>query len=193
MKQSTWLTSRFAAVLGLTMSALIVNGCAHRDATRDINAGVAPFTQTRDHAVALVNTAKRALGASDLNQLAVAYGALERSANAYSRFLVQVAGVTSFDAAENAKYAANLNDAIGVFNRAFVPLRSAKQGTATVPSAWIPSFAESIEPNWTRYHSTVAAASPEARTALMNQLTNDTRWPNFEDIATESLSASDSH
>ncbi|MGA8534687.1 MAG: hypothetical protein WB615_11305 [Candidatus Tumulicola sp.] len=138
-------------------------------------------------------TAKRALGASDVNQLAVAYGALQVTANGYARFLVESTNVTSFDADRNNKYATNLTDAIKAFNSAFVGLRATKQGNATVPSAWIPAFAESVEPYWNRYHATVAAASPQTRAGLTRQLTSDVLWPNFEDIATESLTASGSH
>jgi hypothetical protein len=185
---------RSAAVLGLFVGALLVSACAHQaDVERDTNSSVAPFTQTRNQTVALVTSAKHSLGASDMNQLAVTYGALEATANGYARFLVESARVTSFDAGRNAKYAASLTDAIAVFNHAFVALRTTRQGDATVPSAWIPVFAESLEPYWNRYHSTFAAASPQTRAAFIERLTSNTVWPNFEDIATESLSAAVSH
>ena len=180
-------TTSFAS-LALVLGATLVSGCAHHADSARVSSGVAPFTQTRNQAVALVTTAKRTLGASDVNQLAVAYGTLEATANGYAHFLVGSASVTSFDAAGNDKQATRLTESIRVFNRAFVGLRSTSQGDATVPSAWIPLFAQSVEPYWSRYHTAFAAASPEMKLALTKQLTSDTVWPNFEDIATESLS-----
>lgn len=129
------------------------------------------------------------MGASDLNQLALAYGALEAKANGYAGFLAESVNVASLDAGKNDEYAVHLTEAIEVFNHAFVGLRTIGQGNATVPSAWIPTFAASVQPYWDRYHATIAAASPETRVALEKQLRIDIVWPNFEDIATQRLSA----
>ena len=188
------LPVRSMAVLGLLVGTLLMSACAHHgDTASEMKAGIAPFTQTRNQTVALVTTAKRSLGASDVKQLAVTYGSLQASANGYAGFLAESANVTTFDSARNDKYATSLTTAIKAFNHSFIGLSSVKQGAALVPSAWVTTFAQSVESNWNQYHATFVAASPQTKAALMKQLSGDTVWPNFEDMATESLVQPSSH
>ena len=107
-------------VLALFFTSLVAAGCAHHtDPVRELNSEIAPFTHSRDQAVELVTTAKHSLGASDLNSLAVSYGALQEKGDAHAAFLVEVISDASFNGDRNAKYASNLTQAIKTFNKSF--------------------------------------------------------------------------
>ncbi len=175
----------FGAILGM----LVAGGCTHRTTPAgELQAGIAPFTHTKDQTVALVATEKHSLGAEDLNSLTVAYTALEEKGNAYADFLVESVSVTSFDADRNKRCALNLSEAVNGFNKAFTAIASPKRPVAPIQSAWIPGFAENIQAYWAKYTTAVAAMSPQTKADLIKQLKSETVWPNYEDIATEPLS-----
>ena len=165
-------------------------GCAHHtDPVHELNSEIAPFTHSRDQAVELVTTSKHSLGASDLNSLAVSYGALQEKGDAHAAFLVEVISDASFNGDRNAKYASNLTQAIKTFNKSFASVSAANQTGATVQSAWIPAFSNSITAYWAQYHTAMAAISPQMMADLIKQLKAETVWPNYENIATEPISA----
>ncbi len=173
---------------------IFVAGCTHhKDAAQELNSAIAPFTQSRDEAVQLITSAKRSLGADDLNTLAVDYTALEEKGNAYAGFLTESVTATSFDADRNAKYASDLSQAIKAFNKAFASVRPANQAGATVQSAWIPAFSDSVVAYWKQYQAGIGQLSPQTKADLVKGLKAKTVWPNYENIATESLSTPAPH
>ncbi len=181
---------RCFAVFAVIFCGLIVAGCGRRTTpAAELNAGIAPFTHTRDQTIALVATQKHALGAEDLNSLAIAYTALEGRANAYADFLVESVSVTSFDKGRNDQCALNLTKAISAFNKSYAALVSPKQPAAPVESTWIPTFADSIRTYWTKYNTAIATMSPQTKSDLVKQLKSETVWPNYENIATESVTS----
>lgn len=157
-----------------------------------MNSAVSNFTIARNQSVGLVTTAKRSLGASDLNTLAVAYGSLQEKGNAYAGFLVEAVTDASFDAGKNAKYASDLTQAIKAFNKSFASVRTANQAGVSVQSGWIPAFSHSVADYWKRYNTAAASVSPRARAEFVKQLKAETVWPNYEDIATETVAGSSS-
>lgn len=176
------------AVWGLLFAAL-VSGCSHRtDPAQELNSALAPFSQARDQAVYLVATAKHSLGASDLNTLAVSYATLEEQGNAYAGFFVEAVTDSSFDADRNAKYASNLTEAIKTFNKSLASVSPPSQAGVSVQSAWIPAFSNSVTAYWKQYQAAIAGLSPQSRADLAKKLKARTVWPNYENIATESLS-----
>ena len=40
---------------------------------------------------------------------------------------------------------------------------------------------------WNSYNTTISTMSPDAKDALLKQLRAQALWPNYEDIATESI------
>jgi hypothetical protein len=180
-------------IWGLVFTS-IVSGCAHHaDPVRELNSAVAPFTLARNQTVGLVATAKHSLGASDLNTLAVAYASLEEKGNAYAGFLVEAVTDTSFDADLNAKYASSLAHAIRAFNKSFASVNPASQARASVQSAWLPAFSDSVAAYWKQYNTAVATFSPQTKADLIKQLKAETVWPNYENIATEALATPSPH
>jgi hypothetical protein len=180
-------------VWGVLFTALVC-GCSHRtDPAQELNSALSPFSQTRDQAVGLVATAKHSLGAADLNTLAVSYAALEEKGNDYAGFFVEAVTDSSFDADRNAKYAANLTQAINTFNKSFASIRPPSQAGASVDSAWIPPFSTSVTSYWQRYHAAIADLSPQSKADLVKTLKARTVWPNYENIATEPLSTPTPH
>ncbi len=181
------------AVWGLLFTAL-VSGCSHRaDPAQELNSALAPFSQARDQAVDLVATAKHSLGASDLNTLAVSYAALEEKGNAYAGFFVEAVTASSFDADRNAKYASNLTQAIKTFNKSFASISPPNQVGAGVQDAWIPAFSNSLTAYWKKYQAAITGLSPQSKADLVKKLQARTVWPNYENIATESLSTPTPH
>ncbi|MGA8535491.1 MAG: hypothetical protein WB615_15390 [Candidatus Tumulicola sp.] len=176
------------------IAALAGAGCTHKtDAARELGSAVAPFSRARDQTVALVTAAKHALGAADLNSLAVTYAALEEKGNGYAGFLVEAVNAGSFDSDVNAKDAQKLTDAVKAFNKSFASLAPASLAGTSVPSAWIPQFSQSMEAYWNHYHEQLAALSPQAKLDLIKQLKARVVWPNYENIATESIAQPTPH
>jgi hypothetical protein len=169
-------------------------GCTHHtDAVHELNSAVAPFTQSRDEAVQLVTNAKHVLGASDLNTLAVDYSALQDKGNAYAGFLTESVATTSMDAGKNAEDATALAQAIKTFNKSFAAISPASLAGASVKSAWIPAFSDSVTAYWKQYQSALAGLSPQTKADLIKELKAKTVWPNYENIATEPLSTPAPH
>lgn len=180
-------------VWALLLTAL-VSGCSHHpDPARELNSALAPFSEARDQAVDLVATAKHSLGASDLNTLAVSYAGLEEQGNAYAGFFVEAVTDSSFNADKNSKYASNLTAAIKTFNKSFASVSPPSQAGATVQSAWIPAFSSSVTAYWKQYQPAMASLSPQSKADLVKQIKVRTVWPNYENIATASLSTPTPH
>jgi len=178
----------------LLLLTAIVSGCAHHvDPAQQLSSAVSPFTLARNQSVELVATAKHSVGASDLNTLAVAYGSLQEKGNAYAGFLIEAITDTSFDADKNAKCASNLAQAIKAFNKAFASVSAPNQKDASVQSAWLPAFSDSVGSYWKRYDTATPTLSPETKADLVKQLKAETVWPNYEDIATETITAPSPH
>ncbi len=181
------------AVWGLLFAAL-VSVCSHRaDPAQELNSALTPFSQARDQAVDLVATAKHSLGPSDLNTLAVSYAALEEQGNAYAGFFVESVTASSFDADRNAKDASKLTQAIKAFNKSFASISPPSQAGASVQSAWIPEFSNSVTSYWKKYQAAMGGLSPQSKADLVKKLKVRTVWPNYENIATESLSTPTPH
>jgi hypothetical protein len=175
----------FSAVL---LGVLLLSGCAHHPSpAQELSAGIAPFTDSRDQTIRVVVSSKHSLGAADLNSLAVAYTPLEERANAYAHFLVVSVNSASFSADQNKQCASDLTAAINAFNKAFTGIASSQQAASTVSSAWVAPFAATIAADWGEYGAAIGGMSSQAKADLTNQLRNKTLWPNYEDIATESL------
>lgn len=182
-----WSKARYA-LSGIFLGFAFLGGCAHHtNAAQELNSAVAPFADSRDQTVGLVARDKHALDAADLNSLAVAYTPLEEKANVYAHFLVLSVGSASFSADQNNQCALDLAAAINSFNKAFATLGSSKQSSPAVSSAWVAPFAASVASYWGKYGTAATDASSQARTDLANQLRSKMLWPNYEDIATESL------
>jgi hypothetical protein len=177
----------------LVLVVATIAGCTHHaDPARELRSAVSPFTQTRDRAVQLVGSTKHALGASDLNTLAVTYTALEEKGNAYAGFLVGAVSDASFSDAKNEENAGNLAAAIKTFNSSFASIAPQNQ-RAAIDNAWIPPFAAAVSGYWSKYHAALTDMSPQAKADLIKQLKGDTVWPNYEDIATEPVAAPSPH
>jgi hypothetical protein len=171
----------------LLLVAVLLSACTHHpDPAGELKAGLAPFTTTRSQTTQLVAAMKRSLGPADLNTLAVAYTALEEKANAYVTFMADTVRSSSFDADRNTTCAQQLIVAIDKFNKTLPGLLPPKDPTR-ISSAWVLPFADTIQARWTAYNLSAAAASPDAKEALLKQLRSATFWPNFEDIATEPI------
>ena len=184
-----------AIAIQICVAGLIaIAGCAHhKDAVQELDTATAPFTQSRDEAVGLVAETKHSLGAADLNTLAVDYSDLQEKGNAYAGFLSESLTAESFDANRNAKYAADLTVAIKNFNKTFASVRPANQTAAPVQSAWIPAFSDSIATYWKQYQAGAVQLTPQTKADLIKELKKKTVWPNYENIATETLSAPPAH
>jgi hypothetical protein len=167
------------------MLGILLGGCAHKAASTQIQEGLSPFSAARNQAIALVANTKHSLDAASLNTLAVNYTSLEEKANAYASFMVEAVNTSSFDPNRNAAYAANLTKAIVAFNKAFAALIATKQ--TTIASAWVPPFAQTLQAHWNQYHGSLAKMSPQTKADLIAELKRETVWPNYEDIATETL------
>jgi hypothetical protein len=169
--------------LVLVLTALAA--CAHRaEPAGDFNSAVAPFTSSRDEALRLVGTAKHMLDASDLNSLTVAYTALEERGNGYASFLVEAVNDASFSGDKNARYAADLADAIQKFNAKFKSIAPVDLRYAPVEVAWVGPFAGKMNDYWNRYHAALPALTPERKADLIKRLKAETVWPNYENVAT---------
>lgn len=168
------------------MLCLIAAACAHKtSASAQFNQSFAPFSWTRNQAVALVAKSKRSLDAQDVNTLAVAYTALEEKANAYASFMVEAVTTSSFDSARNAQYAADFAKAIAAFDHAFASLEATRQ--QMLAGAWVPSFAQGLQSRWNQYSGQIGKMTPQTKADLITALKRDTVWPNYEAIATEPL------
>lgn len=176
------------ATVAATLLITIAAGCTHKtSASTQISDGLAPFTWTRNQTVALVAHNKRALGAEDINTLSIAYTGLEEKANAYASFMVEAVTASSFDPARNAQYASDLEKAIASFDKAYDSVVATRfQVTNT---AWVAPFAANLQTRWSQYGGAVAQMTPQMKAYLISDLKRDTVWPNFEDIATESVAA----
>jgi len=178
-KQHNFCKAIVAAVL-----CAMVAGCAHQTSpSAQINSGLAPFSSTRNQAVTLVASTKHSLGAEDLNTLAVAYTALQEKANAYADFMIEAVSASSFDTAKNAKYSADLGQAIAGFDRVFNQLAGGRR--STIAGEWVPSFAQTLQARWNQYSGYVATMPAQTKAELIADLKRETVWPNYEDIATE--------
>lgn len=173
----------FGNLAAAVVLAALAAGCAHQNSSAQVNASFAPFSATRNQAVGLVANTKRSLGSADVNTLDVAYTALEEKANAYVDFMVEAVTTSSFDPAENARYAADFAKAIIAFDKAYSPLASTPQ--STIADAWVPSFAQSLQAHWDQYSGQIAKMTPQMKAKLVAQLKQETVWPNFENVATE--------
>jgi len=171
-------------------AALLVSGCTHHTAATpsELSERLAPFAQTRNQAIAMVTSAKRAFDAPSINQLMLAYTDLEIKSNAYAGFLVESADVDSFDSQKNDGYAAQLRSAIAAFNVTYATLSKgalvSPKGSAWLSDTWVAPFAQSVQAYWERYHAALAS-SPQTVAYVTQQIKSDTIYPNFEDIATE--------
>lgn len=172
-------------VVALLVTLFIV-ACTHKPPPHYEDA-VAPFSNTRDQTVALVAHAKRSLGAADLNTLSVTYTPLEEKANAYASFMVEAVEATSFDSSRNGKYAGDLATAIVAFDKSYDKLMASRQ--SPIASAWVPSFAQSLQAQWNQYNGAIAKMSPQQKADLTTTLKRLTVWPNYEDIATEPVNS----
>ena len=179
-------------ILCALAAALSISACANHRATNPnpLSVDLAPFVQTRNHAVALVTSAKRTFDPQSINQLMLSYTDLEEKANAYAGFLVESANVDSFDPAKNDAYAAQLRQSINAFNLSYATLSKSAPAPSRVANpwlqdSWVPAFARNAQAYWQRYHNSLAA-SPQTVAMVTNQIKSETVYPNFEDIATES-------
>jgi hypothetical protein len=167
--------------------AIIMSGCAHHpNPSADLTSKLAPFTTTRNQAVHLVAATKHSLGPQDLNTLAVTYTALEKKANAYASFMGDSVRSQSFDVDRNNVCASQLMAAINAFNKTFPTIAAAKD-VRTIPVDWVPTFADAMRTRWSTYNAAISTMSPDAKAALLKQLSTETVWPNYEDIATEPI------
>ena len=172
----------------VAMLSLVVAACSHTATpSSQVQDGFAPFSSTRNQAVGLVSNTKRSLGSEDANTLAAAYTALEEKANAYAGFMVEAITTSSFDLSRNTKYAADLTAAIAAFDRSVAPLSTTHQ--RALASAWLPTFAVSLQSHWDRYSGVIAQMSPQTKANLIAEIKRDTVWPNYEDIATEPVAS----
>ena len=175
------------AAFGL-MCCFTLADCARQTSPGDAVAqGLMPFTASRNQAIALVVAAKHALGAEDLNTLALAYSDLQQKANAYSDFLVRSTGGTSFDANQNAAFALALGKSIATFNKTFATISPQSMTSASVQGNWVGDFSTSIAAFWSQHQAQIVSLSPETKTNLVKQMKTDTLWPNYENIATETI------
>ncbi|HEV2908023.1 MAG TPA: hypothetical protein VGX02_02035 [Candidatus Eremiobacteraceae bacterium] len=179
------------ALVSVCLAALAIAGCTHNGAgATNLGDKLAPFTQTRSQAVAMVTNAKRVFDAGSINQLMLAYTDLELKSNAYAGFLVESAKIGTFDTRKNDEYAFGLRNAIDAFNVTYATLQSASPTPVKTTSstwladAWVAPFAQSVQAYWERYHDTLAS-SPQTVAYVTQQIKSDTIYPNFEDIATE--------
>jgi hypothetical protein len=174
------------SIITAAMLSLIVAGCAHRASpSSQIDDGFAPFQTTRNQAVALVGNVKRSLDAADINTLAVAYTALQEKANSYASFMVEAVTTSSFDATRNLKYAGDFANAIAAFDKSFATLTAARG--KTLGAAWVPSFAQGLQAQWSRYSGVIAKLTPQQKADLIADIKRATVWPNYENIATEAV------
>ena len=170
-----------AALLGFVLA-----GCSHNASpSAQVHSAFAPFSSTRNQVIGLVAGTKRLLGAQDVNTLAVAYTALQQKANAYAGFMAEAIATSSFDAARNARYAADLATAIAAFDKSFDGLTAVHR--PALASAWVPSFAQGLQARWDSYNGLIAKMSPQMKADAIADLKRETVWPNYEDIATESV------
>lgn len=171
---------------------ILCAGCGSgKTPSNQLNADLAPFSNTRAQAIAMVTHGKRTLDPQSINQLMVSYTELEEKSNAYAGFLTESATVDSFDPGKNDDYASAMRQAINAFNISYVSLESrslAPNRTANMwlSAAWVPSFAQHAQAYWNQYHG--LADSPKS-VAMAEQIKRQTVYPNFEDIATESVRA----
>jgi len=174
-------------LLAATTLGFVVAACSHNNSpSSQINAGLAPFSSTRTSALSIVSSAKRTLAADDVNTLSVAYTRLEEKANTYAGFMIEAVTTSSFDAAKNAQYSADFEKALATFNKTATALGSRK----TVATDWVPGFAQSLQTRWDQYNGMVAKMTPQTKADLITGLKRDTVWPNYEDIATETVAGS---
>lgn len=159
--------------LAATASVVLVVGCAHK--APQYQDSLTPFSYTRNETVGLVSHAKRSLGPADINTLAVVYTALEEKGNAYAGFMVESVSATSFDSARNEKYAGDFQTAIETFDKSYRTLMATKQ--TMIASAWVPSFAQTLQSRWTQYSGTITKLSPQQKSALVTTIKGQTIWP----------------
>jgi hypothetical protein len=182
MKMLRHVNATVAAMLFITIAA----GCTHKASpSAQISQGLAPFTTSRNQTVALVAHNKHALGASDINTLSVAYSDLQEKANAYASFMVEAVTTSSFDPARNTQYASDFEKAIAKFDKAYDSVVATRFPIAN--TAWVTPFSQNLQARWSQYGTAVAQMTPQTKADLITELKRDTVWPNFEDIATESV------
>jgi hypothetical protein len=181
------------AAFGL-MCCFTLADCARQTSAGDsVAKGLMPFTTSRDQAIALVVAAKHSLGAEDLNTLALAYSDLQQKANAYSDFLVRSTGGTSFDASQNTAFALTLGKSIAAFNKTFATVSPQSMTGASVQGNWVGDFSTSIAAFWSQHQAQIVSLSPDTRTNLVKQMKTETVWPNYENIATETITRAAPH
>lgn len=174
------VTGILAAMLFVT----IVAGCTHQaSASAQVSDGLQPFTWTRNQTVALVAHNKRTLAPADINSLTVAYTDLQEKANAYASFMVEAVTTSSFDPARNAQCASDFEKAIAAFDKAYNSINATRYQVAN--TAWVTSFAQTLQARWTKYGPAVAQMSPQTKADFIAEVKRDTVWPNYENIATE--------
>ncbi|MBV8081894.1 MAG: hypothetical protein JOY86_02825 [Candidatus Eremiobacteraeota bacterium] len=189
MKQREHRSAGVACGLAL---ALLIAGCNRPAAQSSLGADLAPFAKTRNQAIAMVTDAKRTLDAASINQLMLSYTDLQEKSNAYAGFLVEAASAGSFDSSKNDAYASQLRQSIDGFNVAYAGLESGamvrtKSSSMWLADGWLPSFAQHVQSNWQRYHD--AAGVTPGGGSIAAEIKSQTVYPNFEDIATESVRA----
>jgi hypothetical protein len=97
--------------------------------------------------------------------------------------------VTSFDPDKNNQEAAALTGAIKSFNKSFSSISPPSQTGQTVSSDWVPTFSGSVAAYWNKYHDVLTTMSPQMKADLVKGLQKQMVWPNYENIATEPISA----
>jgi len=176
-------------LLVVAIAAALLAGCAHQSSpSAQIQNALSPFGTARNQTVALVANTKRSLGAADVNTLAVAYTSLQEKANAYASFMVEAVTTSSFDAGKNDQYASDLTKAIASFNKAVAPLAATR--SSAIAGAWVAAFAQTLQARWNQYNGALAQLSPKTKADLIVELKRQTVWPNYEDIATETVVSS---
>lgn len=174
--------------LAFLIGAFFLSACTHHsDASQQLTSALSPFTQSRDETVALVTTAKHSLGSADLNTLAASYSALQGKANAYASFAADTVRAASFDPDKNSQEAAVLTDAITTFNTSFASISPPAQQGQIVSSAWVSAFSGNVSAYWSKYHDALTTVSPQTKADLVKNIQKDMLWPNYENIATESI------
>jgi hypothetical protein len=178
---------RFSGVAFTLACCFTLVSCARHDNNDNVSRGLAPFTSARAQTLELIVDAKHSLGAQDLNTLALAYSDLQQKANAYASFLVRSTGTTSFDTDQNTVCAENLRKAIVAFNKTFATISPSNMTNASVRDAWVTGFSTSVNEFWNQNGARISSLPPDTKVALANEMRTDTLWPNYENIATETI------
>jgi hypothetical protein len=183
------ISEKCRSAVATTLLSIFVAACSHQSApSAQISNGLAPFSSARNQTVALIAGTKHSLGAADLNSLAVTYTQLQQKANAYADFMVETVMTRSFDPNRNAHYAADFAQSIAAFDKAYEAVVASSR--PVISGAWVASFAQTLQDRWNRYNGLLATMSPQTKANLIAAVKRETVWPNYENIATESVASS---